>query len=58
MLSPSSGFALLNAGEPSRSPVGTAMHAALSRMHIARRAGSGAAQRSARDAHRQHGMEN
>jgi len=58
MVSPSSGSALLNAGEPSRSPEGTAMHAALSRKHIARRAGLGAARRSARNTHRKHGMEN
>jgi hypothetical protein len=32
---PSSGLAPLNAGEPSRSPEGTAMLAALSRKHIA-----------------------
>ncbi len=36
-MSPSPGLARLNAGKPSRSPVGTAMHAASSRAHIARR---------------------
>jgi hypothetical protein len=35
-------------GASSRSPEGTAMLAASSRKHIAKRAGSGAAQRSAR----------
>ena len=35
-------------GASDRSPKGTAMLAALSRKHIANRAGSGAAQRSAR----------
>ena len=35
MDSPSSGLTPLNAGEPSRSPEGTAMQAALSRLHIA-----------------------
>ena len=39
---------MLNAGESERSPEGTAMQAASSRLHIANRAGSGAAQRSAR----------
>ena len=34
-MSPSPGLAALNAGEPSRSPWGTAMLAALSRKHIA-----------------------
>lgn len=44
-MSPSSGLATLNAGKSSRSPEGTAMHAALSRMHIAiaGRLGSGPA---------------
>jgi len=44
-MSPSPGPALLNAGAPSRSPAGTAMHAASSRMHIANagRLGSGPA---------------
>ncbi len=37
----------LNAGESGRSPEGTTMHAGSTGMHIARRAGSGAAQRSA-----------
>jgi len=45
--SPSSSLAPLNAGEASRSPEGTAMHAASSRMHIASGAGLGAARRSA-----------
>jgi len=36
-MSPSPGLARLKAGKPSRSPVGTAMHAASSRAHIARR---------------------
>ncbi len=35
-MSPSPGLARLNAGKPSRSPAGTAMHAASSRTHIAR----------------------
>jgi hypothetical protein len=34
-MSPSPSLAPLNAGKPSRSPVGTAMLAALSRKHIA-----------------------
>jgi len=44
-MSPSPGPAPLNAGEPSRSPKGTATLAALSREHIARpgRLGSGLA---------------
>jgi hypothetical protein len=44
-MSPSSGLASLNAGEPSRSPAGTAMLVALSHEHIARagRLGSGPA---------------
>jgi hypothetical protein len=50
-VSPSPCIAALNAGNPSRSPQGTAMLAALSRKHIASRAGSGAAQRSARKVH-------
>ncbi len=36
-MSPSPGLTLLNAGKPSRSPAETAMHAASSRAHIARR---------------------
>jgi len=36
MTSPSPGLAPLHASEPSRSPVGTAMLAALNRKHIAR----------------------
>jgi len=47
-VSPSSGLALLNAGESGRSPEGMAMLAASSHKHIANRTGSGAAQRSAR----------
>jgi len=44
-MSPSSSLAALNAGEPGRSPEGTAMLAALSREHIASagRLGSGPA---------------
>jgi hypothetical protein len=38
----------LNAGKPGRSPWGTAMLAGLTGKHIARRAGLGAARRSAR----------
>jgi len=40
-MSPSSWLTPLNAGVPDRSPGGTAMLAALSREHIARRAGLG-----------------
>ena len=36
---PSPNLAALNAGEPGRSPEGTAMLAALGRKHIANRAG-------------------
>jgi hypothetical protein len=45
MTRPSPGPALLNAGAPSRSPEGTAIHAAWSRAHIAMtgRLGSGPA---------------
>ena len=45
MVSPSPILASLNASESGRSPEGTAMHAALSRMHIAiaGRLGSGPA---------------
>ncbi len=45
MRSPSPTLASLNASESGRSPEGTAMHAALSRKHIARtgRLGSGPA---------------
>ena len=50
-VNPSPSLAALNAGNPGRSPEGTAMLAALSRKHIAIRAGSGAAQRSARKVH-------
>jgi hypothetical protein len=50
-MSPSPSPAPLNAGQPSRSPEGTAMLAAFSRSHIARRAGLGAARRSARKTH-------
>jgi hypothetical protein len=39
------------ASESSRSPEGMAMRAASSPTHIARRAGLGAARRSARDSH-------
>ena len=48
-MSPSPRLALLNAGNPGRSPAGTTMHAGLTGMHIAQRAGSGAAQRSAQE---------
>ena len=41
MWSPSPSLAPLNAGAPDRSPEGTAMLAALSRKHIAHRAGLG-----------------
>jgi hypothetical protein len=47
MRGPSPGLALLNAGEAKLSPAGMAMHAGSTGMHIAQRAGSGAAQRSA-----------
>ena len=48
-MSPSPNLASLNASESGRSPEGTTMHAALSRAHIVRRAGLGAARRSARE---------
>jgi len=47
-MNPSPGLASLNAGMPSRSLEGTPMLTALSRKHIGKWAGLGAARRSAR----------
>ncbi|MDR7336099.1 hypothetical protein ABIC83_005959 [Roseateles asaccharophilus] len=51
MMYPSSGLTTLHAGEPSRSPEGTAIDLALSPVNIARRAGLG--RPGARPEHRQ-----